>query len=280
MVSYWIFEIAGAKFVESFTPFFNSVKDFIHIFYNRITTVDTVQLDYSFLVFAIFLLIIVWLLKFVVEFIENIEKRYDSIYRNIKNKTQNLFNLNLEQSHLQLEKRNNDFVMLLKFSAINLSQDNFYSHETDDGIVEKQKAVMDEFLTLLSKTLIFEKRVLGEGMLLFFHSVKNVDKILLGITKTLEKVRDQNKDQKWNVEFLSGIETYSNEKEVMDKCKSIIMLVKLNLKNEILCLSTFKHRYEALNNQQFFIESKGVYNINEDEDVFCIKSVAKQKKIL
>lgn len=280
MVAYWIFEIAGAKFIEPFIPFFTSVKDFIHIFYNRTTTIDTVQLDYSFLIFALFLLIITWLLKFVVEFIEDLETRYDSIYRSIKNKAQNLFNLNLEQSNVQLEKKNNHFVVLIQLSAIDLSQDNFYSHKTDNGTNEKQKEVTEEFLTLLSKSLIFQKRVLGDGVLLFFHRVKNVDKILRELAKAVEQVRIQNKDKKWKIDFLSGIETYSSEKEVMNKCKSLMMLIKLNIKNEILCLSTFKHRYSLSENQQFLIEGKGVYNINEEEDVFCVKSMAKQKKIL
>ena len=280
MVTYWICEIAGAPFVKGMAPFFDSVKDFVHLFYNRSITVDTVQLDYSFLVLAIILLIITWALKFVVEFIEDTEKNYDSIHQALKNKVQESFNVNLEQSNLNLEKKNNNFVFLIKFSAVDLAKDKFYTRETNDGTEEKQKAATVEFLELLPSTLLFEKKVLPDGILIFFRKVKNVDKMLKEITKTLESVRAQNKDEKWKINFLSGIETYSSEKDVINKCKILLMLVKLNLKNEILCLSTFKHRYSLLSNQQFFMESKGVYDINEEEDVFSVKNKEIKKKLI
>jgi len=278
MILYWIFQLADTTFFAGFTPFFNSVKDFVHIFYTRTSTVENVTLDFSFLVLGFFLLIVSWLLKFVVEFIETIERKYDSIYKNLKNKTEEVFNFNLEQNYHNVEHKNNNFALLIKFSARNMAKDNFYDYNVSDGTEEKQKEVLDEFLNNMSKTLGFQKKVFGDGVILSFNKVKNLDKILLEITQNVDKIRDWNMDANWDVSYLMAIETYADEKDFMDRCRTLIMLIKLNLKNEILCLSTFKQRYSLVQNQQFFIESKGVYTIHAEEDVFCVKNKAKSIK--
>lgn len=280
MVAYWIFEIAGATFIESLTPFFNSIKDFIHIFYNRTTVVDTVQLDYSFLVFAIFLLIVTWLLKFVVEFIEDTENKYDAIYKRFKNKAQELFNLNLERSYLQMENKNKHYAVFVKFATKDMAVDKFYEHETNEGKEEKQKSVLYDFLICASKNLNFQKRTAEDGVILFFHDVKNIDKILLNFYNCVEELKVKYKEEKWAVDYFAGIETYSDEQEAIGKCKNLKMLIKLNLKNELLCLSTFKQRYSLLQDQRFFIEAKGVYNIVTEEEVFSIKDKSTQKKLI
>ena len=278
MIAYWIFEIAGSPLIAGLTPFFDSVKGFVHLFYNRTTTVETVQLDYSFLVLGIALLLIVWVLKFVVELIEDIEKKYDSYYKSFKNKTEELFNINLERNYISAEHKNNNFAVIVKFSARNLAKDNFYDLDTQEGAEERQKKTLGEFLERASKNLVFEKKVFGDGVILYFTKVKNIDKLLTQITENIEKIITKNNEEKWEVAFLAAIETYSNENEVMDKCRNLIMLIKLNLKNEILCLSTFKQRYSLVPNPLFCTEAKGVYTIHAEEDVFCIKNKAKNIK--
>jgi len=278
MITYWIFEIAGSPFVAGLAPFFNSVNDFVHIFYNRTTTVDSVQLDYSFLILGITLLIIVWFLKFFVELIEDVEKKYDSYYKKFKKKTEELFNINLERSYVSAEHKNNNFAMIIKFSARNLAKDKFYDLDTQEGTEERQKKALDEFLDNASKILVFEKKVFGDGVMLYFTKVKNIDKILILIIENIESITTKNKEDKWEVFFSGAIEAYSSEKDIIDRCKNLLMLIKLNIKNEILCLSTFKQRYSLESNQQFFTEAKGVYTIHAEEDVYCIKNKAKYIK--
>jgi len=278
MILYWIFEIAHSTFMVGLAPFFNSVKDFVHLFYTRTSNVDQVQLDFSFLVLGILLLIISWLLKFVVEFIETVERKYDFLYRNVKQKTEHLFNLNLERNYVHSENKNNNFSFLIKFSARNMGRDRFYEHNTEDGTEAKQKEALEEFLDELTKAFSFQKKVFGDGVILSFNKIKNIDKLLVEITKNITEIRSKNMDEKWDVSYLAAIETYADEKEVMDKFKNLIRLIKLNLKNELLCLSTFRQRYSLVQNQQFFMESKGVYTINDEEDVYCIKDNSKKLK--
>lgn len=280
MILYWIFEIAKAPFIADFMPFFNSIKGFVHLFYTKTQTVDGVDVDFSFLVLGLTLLLISWLLKFVVEFIEELEDKYDDIYRAFKTKSQDIFNLNLERSYLTAENKNKNFAFLIRFTAKNLAKDSFYDYNTEDGAEDNKKRALEEFISEMAKSFAIEKRTYGDGAILFFNNIKTIDKILRQVDKNVEEIRASYKEKKWEVNYLASMETYAEESEVMEKCKTLIMLIKLNLKNEILCLSTFKSRYLLEKNQQFFLESKGTYKINREEDVFSIKDREKYTKHL
>lgn len=279
MVTYWIFEIAQAPFIANFTPFFGAIKDFIHTFYSRGTVVDEVRLDYSFLVLSIILLVICWLLKFVVEFLEKMEEKYENTHKILKGKEEELFNINLEKNYKNIEHKNSNFALIVKFTAQNLSRDTLFDYNTNEGVEEKEKKSLDEFLGKMAESLIFEKKVFANGAILFFHKVKNLDKITSAATRNLDRIREHAKMERWDVSFLSGIETYSSESEVVEKSRKLLLLVKLNLKNELLCLSTYKQRYSLVQDQKFYIESKGTYKIDGEEDVFCIKNKSYLKQL-
>ncbi len=81
------------------------------------------------------------------------------------------------------------------------------------------------------------------------------------------------KELKIKVDFVIGVDSYANKKEIAYKAKNLKTLLKLNKINEILCPSSFKQRYSLTENPRFTIEGIGIYQLNEgEEEIFCIKN--------
>lgn len=274
IILYWLFQLGGAVIWQPFVNFFEGIRAFTHIFYQRTVTVDQATIDFSFLIATFAILLVVWGLKYVVEYIEKAEERYDSIYKSIKRKLQDWFNINLEQQYLKQEKQINKILVLIKFSAINLSKDAFFNRDADVGVEQKQKEALIAFLKLLDADLSEQKRFLNEGLLLYFEGFDGVEKLLPRLQGKIDELKSKYYEQKWQINSYVGIEVYANNVEIEPKVKNLIMLLELNLKNEALCLGTFRNRYSLINNQKFNIEEKGVYKMFEgEEEVYCIKNL-------
>lgn len=273
IILYWLFQLGGATFIQPAAPFFDSIKDLVHLFYTRVVTIENESIDFSFLIATFALLFIVWCLKFVIEDVDMVEKRYDSTYKVIKQKAENLFNFTLEQQSIVEEHRNNYFMILIKFNIINLAKESFYSKDTNFDVGEKQKEILSEFAQNISQSVECSKKILSDEILLSFNGFKNVDETLLKLTNVINGIKNKHADEHLQINYLVGIDTYSESQEALEKLKKLAMLTKLGLKDKVICLATFKRRYSLIYKPKYFIESVGIYKIDRDEEVFCIKSL-------
>lgn len=272
-IVYWLFQLGGNPFVTQFAPFFEPIKDFIHIFYTRVATIDKVSIDFSFLLAAILMFLIVWGLKFVVEYIELAERKYDSIYRYIKNKAEELFNLNLETQYLSMENKNNKLLFLIKFSANNAAKDSFFNRDVQVGVEEKEKEILLAFLKSLDISATMQKRFLNEGVLLYFEDFNDVDRILSSLKANVMNLQRIYAEQKWMLNVLMSVEAYAENKDIEAKLKNLIMLNSLNQPGQILCSGAFKQRYSLVHNPKLVVEDQGFYKMAKGgEEVYAIKS--------
>lgn len=270
---YWLFQLGGNPFVVQFAPLFEPVRDFIHIFYTRVATIDKVSIDFSFLLAAILMFLTVWGLKFVVEYIELAERKYDSIYRYIKNKAEELFNLNLEAQYLSMENKNNKLLFLIKFSANNAAKDSFFNRDFEMGVEEKEKEILLAFLKGLDISATMQKRFLNEGVLLYFEDFNDIERILAALKSNIMNLQRIYAEQKWGLTSLISIEAYAENKDIEAKLKNLIMLNSLNQPDQILCSGAFKQRYSLIHNPKLIIEDKGFYKLAKGgEEVYSIKA--------
>lgn len=277
---YWLLQIAGVGWTAAFSPFFEPIKDLVHLFYTRKVTTDGTSVDFAFLIGSFAMLFVSWGLKFIVDFIKTVEEKYDLIHRELKDKAEKNFNKDLERNYIGIEHKNKKILILMSFSAKNLAKDVFYNRDVEVGADEKQKIALNDFCNNLAQTVTFQKRMLEEKVLLYFDKFDDIDKILDAINTNLDSIRTQLKSEKWQLNYCLAIDTYSGEKELSDKFNTLKLLLKLNLQNEIISLATFKQRYSLVKKAKYFIESKGVYKIHNEEDVFCLKNKEKDIKHL
>ena len=273
-ILYWLLDIAKVAFVEFFTPCFNPLKDFVHLFYTRTVKIDEISIDFSFLIIVFIFLFIAWIMNYIVEWIEFAEIKYDKLHNYIKNKEEEVFNQNLEYAHMKLENKQKKILILIKFSAVDLTKDSFYTRDTQSGVEEKEKESIIAFWEILSDNLKFEETFFEKTLLLYFDKFGQINDILLLMESAVKQIKSEYRDNNWQLHHHIAIDAYSSENELIVKAKNLKVLLTLDLKDEVLCFATFKQRYLAMKNPKFSIEEKGVYCINENqEEVFCVKKI-------
>ena len=272
-ILYWLLQLSGVTFIQPVAPFFESIKTFTHLFYNRTVSIgDGPAIDFSFLVVTFLMLSIVWGLRFVIEFVQFAENKYDLFYNSFKKKSEKLFNIKLEQSYLAQEYKNNKFLILINFCAINLTKDSFYNKNVSAEAEEKQKVILTDFSQSFSEEIKCPKKILQNSLLLYFEDINEIDKTLICLENVVKILKHKYNAQQWQIDSIICIETYAEEKEIMSKVENLMTLLKLNLKGKITCLATFKQRYSLIKNPKYITEEQGIYKIDEgEEEVFCLK---------
>lgn len=274
-ILYWLFQLGGANFIQPVSPFFESIKTFTHLFYQRTVSIGgSPMVDFSFLIDAIVMLLITWGLKPVIEYLQFAEKKYDKIYAFLKKKMENSFNTELEKNYIQQENKIDKFIILLNFEVKDLTKDPFYNRNASNDIEEKLKKVSTDFFQSFSEENKCDRRIMPEGMFLYFDNINDVDKTILNLENIIGYIKRKYISEQLQVNFIASIDAYSDKNEILTRIKKLINLNKLNLKDKITCLSTFKHRYSLIEHKKYSIEGQGIYKISEgEEEVFYLKSL-------
>ena len=139
---YWILEITKVPFAAQFTPFFDTLKGLVHIYYQRKSVIDGVEIDFSFLLLTFIFLLVVMSTRFLIEYIKAIETKFDSIHNQIKINVEKSFNKKLEVERLNDEYKNNKFLIAIKFNAINLMENGFLDKNSNKNVEEKEKEIL------------------------------------------------------------------------------------------------------------------------------------------
>lgn len=271
---YWVLDIVKVDFIAPVAPFFETIKNITHIFYNRISDINGIKIDFSFLMATAVILLFAWGLKFLIDYIKVIEKGYDKTYEIIKNKDQEIFNQQLEKEHQSKEVQNNQFIMLTKFKAINLKKDILFDRDINEGVKEKENEILFDFLEFIEDEFDCEKKFIADGILISFSNFDNINRIIYRLMSGISVIKKKFADENWQVDYVIAIDVYSKEAEKEIKTRKLTGLINLGLENEILCLGTFKERYSILKKQDYFLHSKGIYQIfGDNKEVFRIKSL-------
>lgn len=265
--------MAGVKFIQPVSPFFNSIKEFVHIFYSRKVNTGSAIVDFSFLVASFIMVACAWGIKTLVEYVEIAEEKYNKIVLSSKRKAEEEFNIQLEKEYLEEAYRANKFLALVKFKATNTTKDKFYNRDIYEGVNEKVKEVIFDFFEIVDEDLNCKKSILDENILLSSDNFKNIDSFLYALNSILVELRKKYLAENWQIDFFISFDVYSNSQEIELKTKKLESMLKLGLTNEIICLASFKDRYELTKYKKYNISSVGNYQIlEENEQIFCIKS--------
>jgi len=279
IILYWILQIAQVKFIENFAMFFEPIKEVVHVFYNRDVIIDQVSVDFSFLYATFFLLLVAWGLKFFAEFIENTQKKYDEIHDFFKEKNEQVLNAQLDLENKLSEKKKKSFLILASFQAKNLKKDSFFDRNVDVGVEDKEKIALNLFCSNFAQSINCQQKKTGKNVLMYFSDFEDINKVIANFEKVFEKLKTEFKEQNWSIDFTAGIEAYLEQSEINEKVNLLEKLIRLNLKNEILCLSGFKQRYLVINKPEYEFSCKGIYDINGHQEVFCLINKNKIRRI-
>lgn len=272
-VLYWFMQLWGFRFSGFVFDFFEGIKNFIHLFYNRVISTDEASVDFSFLIAAFIMLFISWGLKPATEQIKFAEEKYDSFYKKMKQKEEEIYNTLLETQTEINEARNNKLLMLLTFPIVNLAKNVLYDKDTNAGVDEKKQEVISQVIENLNKKFRAKQAISNNSLLLNFEDFESINDILDNINETINRIKQRYYKEKWQINYVIGVEVYAEQNELAQKMKNLNILDKLNFKNEMICLASFKQRYALMTKQKYNIEGKGIFQITDEKDteVFSIK---------
>ena len=275
IILYWILNIGKIDLYPSISHFFESIKAFMHLFYKRVVVIDGKTIDFSFLVAAFLCLAIAWGLKFIVECIRDFEIKYFEIKESLEKKAEDIFNKNLNDEYLHEEYRNNKILMLINFDALSIKKNEVFRKPEmrEAEKIEVEKIVLNDFFERLDENIKSQSKMLEDGVLLYFNNFNKSDDVIFSIENIVSSLKEKYNAEKWQIDYLIGIDTYSQTSEMTLKAKKLKVLLNISLKSEIACLGTFKQRYSLLKKQNYSFESKGIYKIEDNEEVFILKKL-------
>jgi hypothetical protein len=271
IILYWILQIAGMQFDDLFTLVFENIKNFTHLFYNRITTIGGASVDFSFLVATLSFLLIVWAINFMLQYIKLIEENYEKTHERLRQKNENTFNAELKREYIMQEYKNNKFLLMINFNLID-KHDKFFTG--DDFSKTKEKELLFDFFEIIDEDIECRKETVNNGILLYFDDFNSVDKSIYNIEKIIEELKIKYFSEQYFIDFYISADVYAKSNELEQKIKLLLSLIKLGLKNKIICPSTFKERYSLVKNPKYTIKQESNYQIlGENRDLFCIKNL-------
>lgn len=266
-------QIAQIPWLNAAAPLFETIKDITHLFYNRISNINDVQIDFAFLIASFAILFIVWGIKLLIEKIELIEEKYDATYKTIKKKAEENFNVSLEKQYIKNEHKNNKFLVMVKLKVRDLSVDAFFSRDTTPRDTKKELEIMSNFMEILDEDLPCQKKLFDDNLLLYFPNFDKINETLDNLRLIIKNLKNKHLEDKWQITASVGVDTYAGANEIAPKAQKLILLNKLGLDNKILCLSSFRQRYSLLKEKKYNIEVEGAYKLGEnEEEVSIIKS--------
>lgn len=274
VIIFWVLELAQAPFIAPVLPFFESIKTFVHLFYNRLVVFGDVQIDFSFLVASIFFMFLSWSLTFVISFLELTRIKLKEIYIAQKQREEKSFNKQLNQEYLNNELKNNRFIILVNLSVSSLLKNNYGHVGQNQDFSTLQQEMINKFLESFSQKFKIEKNIINEGILLYFEPFENVDKVLALMEYIVNGLKKQCLDKKLLLNYIINIDTYSGLSDAAVKAKMLISLSKIDLKDRITCYPSFKNRYLLLENRRYNFVDEGSYKIGDKEqDIFRLENI-------
>ena len=267
-ILYWILQIAQVSFITPVAPFFEAIKEITHIFYKRVVTIDEVSLDFSFLIVTFVMLLLVAGIKFIIEELEVLEKKYDNLFYRARKKEEDLFNAALAQENLIGEYKNNKILILINFSLKNLSKNKLFDRDFNEGIEEKQRELLEE--AFKDFDVKYERKLLNEGVLLILNAFDNVDGVISYTEHFIKELKYKYYQEKWQVKYLFSLDVFADKNEVISKARDLVLINKVDLQDEIICTSAFKQRYLLIKKPKYNIEDKGNFSINEETKELCV----------
>lgn len=269
--AYWFFDLLGSdlfRFAESIA---NCISDFVRLFYHENIEVGGVNVDGSLLLFDILSLVFVFALSKSKFYIYNALANVDNLISNCKIENEDEFNENLENDLEKSVKVVNKVAILVKFQVKNMLVDNVWGGNVLEGVKEHEDQAFKIFYSTIRTCSGCKFAKSDDKMLILLDDFEKVDELLEFIYMSIGKIKSEMKKERWFFVSYLSIDVYDDIKKFkQDIYPKLEKLLTLNYKNEPVCMSTFKLRYDYKQDPHFNALVKGRYNIGGDAQVWTL----------
>ncbi len=271
--AYWFFGVAGFDFFMFAEPIAEAISDFVKIYYNSSIDIAGNTIDASILVFDIVSILIVFIISKSKYYIYRSAEFIDKIVDGLIQQEENKFN---EALRIETEKRilnSNNVAIIIKIELKDLTIKKY--RKADQPIRNKDEKEEITFKMLYTelkelKGCKFAKN--GTKLVVMLNEFIMIDTILPKISKIIDKIKSELKEDNWEIYSYIGVEVYDNNTDFRNTVyPALENLIKIRHSRGITCFGNFKLRYQYKQDQKYNIELfNSDYAIDGGSDIYVL----------
>ena len=244
------------------------VKNVFDIIYNFQSTVykpelALVPVDFTFMTFAIEMLLIAGVLVYSQSFLIEFEGHLNKVIKDDNRRYEEKFNKNLAQNAKKIENQNNYFAILFNIKLIQTNK-NMYDMNKKVDIDVKRQEIFLRLRGLIVNTFGVFVEQSQMGSIAFFNDINLCNKLFDLIFDFQEKIRTELKSLNLKIDVISAVCIANKHDKKETYVPKLEKLLNLSIPNRIMVLNEFKNRYQTLKEQTYEFTDLGTYALGDD----------------
>ena len=261
-----------AKFVgkSGLYILFKPAWELVNKFYTYKSVQGKEETDFTGVVCAICIMVIVVILKSVHEYLMELEEtaKIEDAKRieRAKKKALAMSKGNLKSKNMAKSKESG-FIFLLDVDIKQVA--GFIQAEplSPEDIAKIKTKFFTSLLNNLNLNQVIQKGYYKKKLFLNYKSVSYFDDFIFYTRETLNSLSAEFARPTVRIDFLVGLNAIGLKEDIKEKLDILDTVNKLGLKNEFICTQTLKDIYECLPKKSYNLISKGVYNLSKNLNI-------------
>lgn len=260
-------------------PMPSAIKNVFDVIYNLQSNIYKPELalipvDFTFMTFAIEVLLIAGLLVYSQSFLIEFEEHLNKVIKDDNRRYEEKFNKNLAKISKKIENQNNYFSILFNIKMVQ-SNRMIYDQQKKIDIDVKKQEVSNRLRNLIVSTFGVYVETISSGSLVYFTDINQCNKVFDLILDFQNKVRQEFVSYSIKVDIATAVCIAGKHDRKETYVPKLEKLLNLALPDKIMVLNEFKNRYTILKEQTYEFTELGTYALGEDLiDVLSINKKA------
>lgn len=273
LLFYWATQLADYNFLSFADGFCKQVYLIQSHFYDF--SLNPSGTDFTFLVASLNSLILAMIVKYLLDYLKKVEKSYDFVSFKMKQNSENSFNKRLEREYINKEKKIKKFIFFIQIEIDKIFTNKLGLASKSENIEDMLFLIKKEFSSKILSEFNVSSIKANEKLVFLFNNFDEADELFKYVYKFFSDKKTELYTKKINLNYIASVDVLGENQNV-DKVLNLLQQINdIMSKNKILCLNTFKHRYQIQSKQLFTFNCYGSveFDVDRDEsmDVFFIK---------
>lgn len=248
-------------------PMPDTIKGIFDVIYNFQSAVykpelALVPVDFTYMTFAIEMLLIAGLLVYSQSFLVEFEQHLDKVTKDNNRRYEEKFNKGLAQKAKKNEAQNNNFAILFNIKLEQTSKIIYDQQKKIDLPVKKQE-ILNRLRSLIVSTFGVYVEQIPSGSLAFFNDVNQCNKLFDLVFDFQSKIRTEFQTYNIHADILTAVCIAGKHDRKDTYVPKLEKLLSLAMPNKIMTLNEFKAKYITLKDKTYEFTNLGTYALGE-----------------
>lgn len=258
---YFILNLMNVPMPDAIKSVFDVIYNFQSALYKP--ELALIPVDFTFMTFAIEMLLIAGLLVYSQSFLIEFEEHLNKVIKDDNRRYEEKFNKNLAQDAKRIENQNNNFAILFNIKLEQTSKMIYDQQKKVDLPVKKQET-LNRLRSLIVGTFGVYVEQIPSGSLVFFNDVNQCNKLFDLVLDFQNKVRAEFQAYNIHIDILTAVCIAGKHDRKDSYVPKLEKLLSLAMPNKIMALNEFKAKYATLKDKTYEFTDLGTYALGEN----------------